>query len=239
MPIKRPIFRYCVLAFLFAITVAYEGPYFHDILRDETRRVPFFNLQEATDRVGIVTANAAKAGIRKGDEVLSIDGQPYRGAGDLARAFTHTPGGEQITIVLRSLDPAIPGERTVVLPVRADRADAWKFAADFTLYFLLPAICVLLGFWVALQRPRDPMAWLLLTLMLTFPHIFESYKAEAWPPGWREAAVLYHAMLGAMLPPVMFLSAATSLNHFPPARAGTSSGRYCNGRWQFLSPSLP
>ena len=231
MPIKRPIFRYCVLAFLFAITVAYEGPYFHDILRDETRRVPFFNLQEATDRVGIVTANAAKAGIRKGDEVLSIDGQPYRGAGDLARAFTHTPGGEQITIVLRSLDPTIPGERTVVLPVRADRADPWKFAADFTLYFLLPAICVLLGFWVALQRPRDPMAWLLLTLMLTFPHIFESYKAEAWPPGWREAAVLYHAMLGAMLPPVMFLFGRYFPEPFP-------AGSRWDKQWKVLQWSM-
>ena len=49
------------------------------------------------------------------------------------------------------------------------------------------------------------MAWLLLALMLTFPHLYESYKAEAWPAGWREAAMLYHITLGSMLPLVMFL----------------------------------
>ena len=205
VPIKRPILRYCFLIFLFAITVAYEIPYLHDILRDQNRSVAFFNIEEATDRVGIVSADAAKAGIRKGEEVLSIDGQQYRGTGDWARPFERTPGGGHITFVVRSSDPANPGERTIVLPVRAVRKDAWRIAGELALYFALPTISVLLGFWVAFQRPRDPMAWLLLALMLTFPHIFETYKAEAWPPGWREAAVLYHATLGSMLPPVMFL----------------------------------
>ncbi len=205
MPVKRPIFRYCVLALLFASTVAYEVPYLHDILRDETRKVPFFTMELATDRVDIVTKEAAQAGIHKGDEVLSIGGRPYRGVGDWAHPLAATPIGGSIAIVLRSSDPSSPGERTVVLPVGAVSMDPWRVAGELTLYFLLPAICVLLGFWVTLQRPRDPMAWLLLALMLTFPHIFESYKAEGWPPGWREAAMFYHASLGSLLPLVMFL----------------------------------
>jgi hypothetical protein len=47
VPIKRPIFRYCVLVFLFAITMAYEIPYLHDILRDEKRTIPFFVIDQA------------------------------------------------------------------------------------------------------------------------------------------------------------------------------------------------
>jgi sigma-B regulation protein RsbU (phosphoserine phosphatase) len=227
VPTKRPIFRYCALVFLFAITVAYEVPYLHDILRDQNRSVPFFNIEEGTDRVGIVTAEAAKAGIRKDDEVLSINGQSYRGASDLARPFAHTPGGGHITVVVRSSDPAHPGERTIVLPVRTVREDPWRVAGELALYFVLPGTCVLLGFWVALQRPRDPMAWLLLALMLTFPHIFESYKAEAWPPGWREAAMLYHATLGSMLPPVMFL-----FGRFFPEPFGPGSFR--DKLWRFM-----
>jgi len=113
--------------------------------------------------------------------------------------------GGHITLVVRSFDPSHPGERTIVLSVRAVREDPWRITGELALYFVLPGVCILLGFWVAFQRPRDPMAWLLLALMLTFPHIFESYKAEAWPPGWREAAMLYHVTLGSMLPPVMFL----------------------------------
>jgi len=218
VPVNRPIFRYCVLAFLFAITVAYEVPYLHDTLRDERRRVPFFTMETATDRVDIVTKEAAEAGIRTGDEVLSIGGRPYEGLGDWAQPFAATSIGGSIPVVLRSSDPSTPGERTVVLPVGAAPMDVWRLAGVLTLYFLLPAICVLLGFWVTFQRPRDPMAWLLLALMLTFPHIFESYKAEAWPPGWREAAMFYHASLGSLLPLVMFLFGRLFPEPFP---AGT------------------
>ena len=205
VPVKRPILRYCVLAFLFAITVAYEVPYLHDVLRDQTRDVPFFTMETATDRVGIVTRGAAQAGLHKGDQVLSIDGRPSKGLSDWALPFADTTIGASITIVLRSSDPSSPNQHTVVLPVTTESIDAWKVAGELALYFLLPTSCVLLGFWVVMQRPRDSMAWLLLALMLTFPHIFESYKAEAWPPGWRQAAVFYHATFGSMLPLVMFL----------------------------------
>jgi phosphoserine phosphatase RsbU/P len=205
VPVKRPILRYCVLAFLFTITVAYEAPYLHDILWETTRTVPFFSIQTATDRVDVVTTEAAQAGIHRGDEVLSIDGRPYRGLADWARPFADAPIGSSIAVVLRSSDSTHPDERTVVLPVKAIPVDMWRLVVGLVLYFLLPAICMLLGFWVAFQRPRDPMAWLLLVLMLTFPHLFESYKAEAWPAGWREAAMLYHVTLGSLLPLLMFL----------------------------------
>jgi len=191
-----------LLALLFAITVAYEVPYLHDILWDKTS-VPFFTMQLASNKAAIASKEAAQAGVHKGDEVLSIKGRAYRGLSDWAEAFDHTPAGQNIALVVRS-NPSSP-ERTVVLPVRAKRADSWQIIGDVTLYFLLPGVCIVLGFWVAVQRPRDPMAWLLLALMLAFPHIFESSKAQAWPPGWREAAVFYHVSLGGILPAVMFL----------------------------------
>jgi phosphoserine phosphatase RsbU/P len=225
VPIKRPIFRYAFLTFLFAITIAYEVPYLHDVLRDETRSVPFFAMEVASNRVNLVTREAVQAGIRQGDEVLSIDGRPYNGAGDWGHALVDEAVGGNVTVVLRSSDPSYPGERTIVLPVKAVRADPWQVAGEVTLYFLLPAVCVLLGFWVALQRPHDPMAWLLLALMLTFPHVFESYETQAWPPGWREAAMFYHASLRAMLPVAMFLFGRFFPEPFP-------SGRFLDKFWK-------
>jgi len=205
MPIKRPFFRYCVLVFLAAITLAYEARYLHDIVRDEVRTSPFFSIRLATNRVDLVSSEAAKAGIRKDDEVVSINGRPYHGLSDWAQPFAQTPAGGAITVVVRSPDLGASDERTVILPVKAVHPAALDIAGAITLYFLIPAICVALGFWVAFQRPLDRMAWLLLALMLTFPHAFESYKAEAWPPGWREAAVFYHSAFGSMVPLVMFL----------------------------------
>ena len=215
MPSKRPIFRYCVLGLLFVMTAAYEVPYLHDIVTDKTV-VPFFLMELASDRVAVSSQEAGQAGIHTGDEVLSINGRPYRGASDWAEPYDHASAGENISVVVRA-DPASP-ERTVILPVRAKPVESWRIIGEVALFFLLPGICVLLGFWVAVQRPHDPLAWLLLALMLTFPHIFESYKIEAWPAGWREAAVAYHVFLGSMLPVMMFLFG----RFFPePFAAGT------------------
>ncbi len=108
-------------------------------------------------------------GIHKGDEIISIDGRPYSGLGDWAHPMVDTPAGRSITVTMRSAGSA--AMHTVVLPVRAKQTDYWEILAESTLYFLLPGVCILLGFWVAFQRPRDPMAWLLLALMLTFPHL--------------------------------------------------------------------
>ncbi|MBV9482848.1 MAG: SpoIIE family protein phosphatase [Acidobacteria bacterium] len=192
-----------MLAALFATTAAYEVAYLRDVLRDERRDVAFFAMDSASDRVGFVTRDAINAGIRKGDEILSINGRPYGGVGDLGKALRATPVGGSVALVLRSPDRASP--RTMQLPVRLRRASVWERVGEVTLYFFLPAVSVLLGFWVAVLRPRDPMAWLLLVLMLTFPHIFESFKVQGWPPGWREVAMLYHAGLGSLFPIVMFL----------------------------------
>jgi phosphoserine phosphatase RsbU/P len=216
VPVKRPIFRYCVLAFLLAITVAYEVPYLNDILREETRNVPFFNIKTASDRVEGVSKEATEAGIKEGDEIISIDGHPYRGFADWVRPWTATRIGGSIVLVLRSADPSHPGDRTVTLPVKATRMDPSHVAVALILYFFLPAVCFVLGFWVAFQRPQDPLAWLLLALMLTFPHIIGSYKAEAWPAGWREAAMLYHLALGSTLPLLMFLFGRFFPESFPP-----------------------
>jgi phosphoserine phosphatase RsbU/P len=212
---KRPIIRYLLLAVLFATAVAYEVPYLRDILRDEKRDVPFFMMDSASDRVGFVTSDALKTGLRKGDEILSVNGRPYSGEGDLGRAFRGTPVGESVALVLRSPDG---GQRTLQIRVRPHRATLWETVGEVMLYFFLPVCSILLGFWVAVLRPRDPMAWLLLVLMLTFPHIFETFKIQGWPPGWREAAMLYHATLGGLFPVVMFLFGRFFPEPFPPSK---------------------
>ena len=127
---------------------------------------------------------------------------------------------------MKSADPAQPGERTFHFTVEKSRPTFLELFADITLYFLLPAISVALGFWVAFLRPRDPMAWLLLALMLTFPHIFETYKVQGWPPGWREAAECYHALLGSMLPVLMFLFGRYFPEPFPLKTASATIWKY-------------
>jgi sigma-B regulation protein RsbU (phosphoserine phosphatase) len=97
------------------------------------------------------------------------------------------------------------GQRTISLPVTRSGFESWDVGSDFVVGFLLPFVSLLLGFWVAFRRPRDPLAWLLLALMLSFPHILQTTVVYGWPPGSREAGVLYESTLEAAFPIIIFL----------------------------------
>ena len=205
MPSKRPLFRYSVLALLLAITVAYEVRYLSDIVRGEKIDVPVFAADDGTNRIGVVDLEAAKAGIRRGDILIAVNGVAYTGAAVLGNARENALPGTFIVVTVRSPDPGQPRERIISLPVMRSSPGFWEVTADVVLHFLLPALCLLLGFWVVLMRPHDGMAWLLFSLMMSFPHILETYKIEGWGPGWREAGMLYHATLDAVFPIAIFL----------------------------------
>ncbi len=66
---------------------------------------------------------------------------------------------------------------------------------------LTPTFCLLLGFGVAAIRPRDPLAWLLLALMLSFGQMSTGSDLLfdillQWPSILRPAALFYHSLLG-------------------------------------------
>ena len=103
-----------------------------------------------------------------------------------------------MTIVAK--DAPMGEQRTIDLPVTSTPLNSWSNFSDLVVEFLLPGLSLLLGFWVAFRRPRDPMAWLLLALMMSFPNILRTFIVEGWPPGWREAGVLYQSTLEAIFP---------------------------------------
>jgi sigma-B regulation protein RsbU (phosphoserine phosphatase) len=215
VPIKRPIFRYFVLGLLLAVTVVYEFRYLRDILRGEKINVPFFATESATHTIRFAARDAVSAGVRNGDTLIAVDGVPYTGTAVLGDARGHALPGTQVVLTVRSQDH--PGEQTISLPVTWNKPPFWDVVADLVLHFLLPGVCLLLGFWVAFLRPRDPMAWLLLALMLSFPHILETYKIMGWGPGWREAGMLYHATLDMIFPIAIFLFGRYFPEPFPRA----------------------
>ena len=216
MPIKRPIFRYAVLGLLLAITIAYEIRYTRDVLRAERVDVPFIMTEAATNRIAFAAPDAKRAGVSHGDELLAIDGTPYSGSSVLGRAKAQARPGVPITLTLRS-QTADRTTRTVSLPVREGTLKFWDVIGDLGLHFVLPTLCLLLGFWVAFLRPRDPMAWLLLAVMMSLPHIFEIYTIPGWSEGWREAGMLYHVILDMFFPIAIFLFGRYFPEPFPDA----------------------
>ena len=216
VPTKRPIFLYSLLAILFAITLLYQIRYLPDFVHREARHIPFFFVESGTNRVSYATPETAGFGIHNGDQVLAVNGASYTATGLLGHAFLEARVGVPLVVAIAPKNGPAGGQRSISLPVASARFHSWDIPSDLSIEFLLPAFSLLLGFWVAFRRPRDPLAWLLLALMLSFPHILKSYVVQGWPPGWREAGMLYEPTLSAAFPIVIFLFGRFFPEPFPP-----------------------
>src|ERR1700753_2887201 len=200
---KRPIFLYSVLAVLFAVTLAYQVRYLPAFVRREGTQFPSLFVTAGSDRIAFATPEAAGFGVHNGDQLLAVNGEPYIGTAQLGHAFATARPGVPILVTIVPQGETSP--RSISLPVTSARFTTWDSAADLVVGFLLPAVSLLLGFWVALRRPRDPMAWLLLGLMMSFPHVLQSFVVEGWPSGWRSVGALYEQLLQGAFPILSFL----------------------------------
>ena len=187
MPTKRPTLLYSLLAGLFVISLLYQIRYLPDLFHRETLHFPFFFVDAGSDTISFVTPEAASFGIRNGDHLLAVNGTPFTGTGVLGQAFEKARAGVPLVMTIVAKDASSGEQRSIDLPVTSTAFYSWSNFSDQVVEFLLPGLSLLLGFWVAFRRPRDPMAWLLLALMMSFPNILKTFIVEGWPPGWREA----------------------------------------------------
>ena len=234
MPAKRPILLYCLLAIVFVITLAYQVRYLPQWARRETRVIPFFFTGSGNNLVEFTSPKAVGFGLHKGDQVVALNGMPYTGTSSLSSAFNATKVGVPLRVAIIPRDPARGGEHTVALPVAAARLFSWDTFSDLIVSIILPGLSFLLGFWVAFRRPQDALAWLLLALMLSFPHILQSFVVQGWPPGWRVAGMLYDATLATAFPIVIFFFGRDFPEPFAP---GTRYNWMWKGlQWLVLPP---
>jgi sigma-B regulation protein RsbU (phosphoserine phosphatase) len=205
VPTKPPVFLYSLLTALFVITVLYQVRYLPDLLHRQRLHYPFFFVDDGTNKVDLLVPETAAFGIHKGDRLLAVNGVPFTGSAVLGGAFAKARVGVPLVMTTAPQNAPAGEQRIISLPVTAERWNSWDTLGETVLQVALPALSLLLGFWVALRRPRDPMAWLLLGLMMSFPHILQSHIVQGWPPGWRVAGVLYESILDALFPIVIFL----------------------------------
>jgi phosphoserine phosphatase RsbU/P len=227
VPAKRPILLYSLLVGLFLISLLYQIRYLPDLFHRETLHFPFFFVDAGSDTVNFTTPEAASFGIRNGDHLLAVNEKPFTGTGSLGRAFNTARPGVPIALTIVAKDAPMGDQRSIHLPVTSTAFYSWGTFSDLMVEFLLPGLSLLLGFWVAFRRPRDPMAWLLLALMMSFPNILQTFMVEGWPPGWREAGLLYQSTLTVMFPIVIYLFGRFFPEPFPPG------SRYDHG-WRAL-----
>ncbi|MBX9603964.1 MAG: SpoIIE family protein phosphatase [Bryobacteraceae bacterium] len=195
-----------LLAVLFVLTAAYQlalnlGQIRAAAERTERARLPF-----RVDGDGKVREAEPVSGVQKGDRLVSLGGARVAGPSDLIRAVAARKPGESVQAALER-----DGQRVEVAATLRPAAESelrfpdWLFLIEFAI--LTPWLCLLLGFFVAFVRPRDPLAWLLLALMLSFGQMAGAQAAgfALWSAPWRQIGEAWRTFLQTTWPVWMTL----------------------------------
>lgn len=196
------------LYFLFAVIITAAATYQIALVRGILHRmrvdIPEFTLQTASPEINALAPEAKNLGVKRGDILVAVNGRPYVGTAVLAQEEYKSVAGSTLAVTLRS--PSTGQQNTIDLHVTPRQRDLRLNSIPILLFVIIVPICLALGSWVVLVRPRDMLAWLLLGMLLGFTQSFgESRVLEAWPNGWRELAVAYHQIVGASWPILMLL----------------------------------
>ncbi len=166
--------QYCVLAVLLLITTAYQmrrTQFILDCIQDRTVAVdPPGSLKSDQPVVTEVEPETARAGLDKGDTLLAVDGRPLERETQFDGKIEHARPGDKLELTVRHPNGNIQNLSIPLVARKHSASDNWIFA--LALHVVLPLACVSLGFTVAFLRPREPMAWILLALLLGFSQIF-------------------------------------------------------------------
>jgi sigma-B regulation protein RsbU (phosphoserine phosphatase) len=121
-----------------------------------------------------VRPEARAAGLKDGDRLVAIGGRAVQGFSDFYSAIRQARPGERLEVQVRSSAAgATPRHGSVELQPTLPNGPQPSHWLSFVLTDLaIPLVCFALGFWVAIVRIRDRLAWLLLALLLSFAEMF-------------------------------------------------------------------
>jgi phosphoserine phosphatase RsbU/P len=179
---KAPTIRYIFLAALMLLVLLYQVRVAIDILPGEKVDVPSIEPATASASLETVSPEAEKAGLHRGDVLLAINGEPYTGTAVLVEAIARARPGQNVYVTVRSA----AGVHTVALAATAGQNRIPDIVLNILVGIAMPTVCLLLGCWVVLARPRDMLAWLLLAVLLGFSQLLGAHNVQSWGPGWRE-----------------------------------------------------
>jgi phosphoserine phosphatase RsbU/P len=201
------VLPYLALALVFVAAAIYlaRSTYFtfpHIFPGADPAREPF--VVGSTDRPGPIAAisfpepEAVQAGLKQGDLLVAINGQPISGMAVFGEAVRQHRPGDTLTLDVLSTGP--DGNLTARrVALRLAAYGHYRNAAILFILYLSPYFCFALGFWVAAARPRDARAWFLLLLLLGFSSFFNP-RLDSWGPVLRDYGLIYRDLLTLTIP---------------------------------------
>jgi sigma-B regulation protein RsbU (phosphoserine phosphatase) len=203
--------RYVVLGVLLVAAGLYQAWAIHAIVGrlvhpQEEARAPFRIDDPLEGRVGALNEEARQAGLLDGDRIVAVRGIHAAGLKTMAAALRDARAGDVLGLLVQREGA---GETPVAVRLAAAHPDGLELAEVIVTGatgILLPVLSLVLGFTVALLRPRDGRAWLLLLMMMSFTQASPIGVDEAgWPTWLRVWAVAYDQLLTSTWPIWMML----------------------------------
>lgn len=204
---------YILLILLFIYAASYQARYterriYQLVHANEFVREPF-GLASFSALIEAVQPEAEQAGLRKDDYLLSVNGRPYTGTEVILDAISKARRGDLLAVTFRrtEADGQSKEEAATInlAPALASPFGVWDYILTVKLYVLLPLFCLLVGFFVTALRPRDPLAWLLLALLLSFGQVVARFEVSMWPEALQTPAILYYTFFESSWPIWMML----------------------------------
>jgi sigma-B regulation protein RsbU (phosphoserine phosphatase) len=184
---------------------------------------PPFTINLADSTIEFVRPEAAAAGLQKGDRVTSIEGRPMESFADVAEAVVDEKPSRRLPVNVLRGGQELRVEVSLA-PWLANEPRWVNVLIVVLLACVIPWSGMLLGFGVLALRPRDPLAWLLLLMMLSFGQVVGGELSRdvlmTWKPVPRTIGFFYHVFLATTWPLWMML-----FGQFFPDRVS-------KGRWQ-------
>jgi sigma-B regulation protein RsbU (phosphoserine phosphatase) len=152
-------------------------------------------------QIYLLSPEARKSGLQSGDILTAVNQEPAAGTAVLGEALAHARVGDVLAVTVVHEGQIRSAQRPAEITLIRKNAgvDMAVLTISFVLSVVMPFFCLFLGFWVAVARPRNPQAWLLLGLMLSFA-AFITPTTEAWGPHWRVLATIYYRSFNLALP---------------------------------------
>lgn len=159
-----------------------------------------FAFRDGTLDLAFVNESARSAGLRRGDEIATIDGERIVGYEQLDRLRMQWRPGDVIHVEILRREKGQPAKAmTLSLTINRVRRPAIDWITAISLFVVLPLVSLAIGFFVAFTRPRDLLAWLTMALLASLGQIAQdSFFALRSP--LREAVMVYRAFFNETWP---------------------------------------
>ena len=204
-----PILHYVGLVLLFVLAAGYQTRSmlysFPDYFDKQVTAYPFYpDYANGQLHVQFVGQSAYDAGVRENDILVSVNGHAATGLAVFGETIRRAKPGDKVIFQVLTPGDSRPRNAAMRLDRSVSPTLAWAAVPLLAIKIVMPAFCILLGFWVAFMRPRDISAWLLCLIMLFFSVLY-SAGVESWGPVVRDIARAYRVAITNTWPISMLL----------------------------------